>query len=89
MKKLMIAFITALFVMSVGGVSFAGILDKAVEATENANAMATDAKAKPDSAEQKSIEAKNASTQESGSMVDQAKETVKETVNEKIDNIGK
>jgi len=89
MKKFIIALVTGLFLMSVGSVSLAGMLDKAVEATEQADSMAKDAKAKADSAEQKSIEAQDASTQEAGSMMDQAKETAKETVNEKIDNIGK
>lgn len=89
MKKFMIAVVTSLFLMSVGSVSFAGMLDKAVEATEKADSMAKDAKAKTDSAEQKSIEAQDASTPEVGGMIDQAKESAKETVNEKIDNLGK
>jgi ABC-type uncharacterized transport system permease subunit len=89
MKKLMCVVVTSLFIMGVGSVSFAGMLDQAVEATGQANEMAKDAKEKTDSAEQKSIEAQGASTQEAGSLMDQAKESAKETVNEKIDNIGK
>ena len=89
MTKFMIAVVTSLFVMSVSSLSFAGMMDKAVEATDQANTMAKDAKAKADSAEQKTIEAQDASKQQSGSMVDQAKEAAKETVNEKIDNLGK
>jgi F0F1-type ATP synthase membrane subunit b/b' len=89
MKKLMIAVLTGLFVMSLGIGSFAGMLDKAVEATESANTMAKDAKEAKDSAEEKSIKAQDASKSETGSMMDQAKETAKETVNEKIDSIGK
>ena len=89
MTKFMIAVVTGLFVMSVGSVSFAGMFDKAVEATEQANTMAKDAKEKADSAEQKTIEAQDASKQQPGSMVDQAKEAAKETVNEKIDSVGK
>ena len=89
MKKFMIAVVTGLFVLSVGSVSIAGMLDKAVEATEKADAMAKEAQATTESAEQKSIEAQNASTQEAGGMMDQMKEEAKETVNEQIDNLGK
>ena len=89
MKKLMIAVCASLFVIGIGSVTFAGMLDKAVEATEKATSMATSAKEKADGMEEKAIEAKDASTTESGSMMDQAKETVKETVNEKIDSLGK
>jgi F0F1-type ATP synthase membrane subunit b/b' len=89
MAKLMIAVLTGLFVMGLSSVSFSGMLDQAAESTEKANTMAKDAKAKSDNAEQKAIEAQDASKQESGSMTDQAKETAKETVNEEIDNIGK
>ena len=45
--------------------------------------------AKTESVEQKSIEAQDASTSEAGGMMDQAKESAKETVNEKIDALGK
>jgi F0F1-type ATP synthase membrane subunit b/b' len=89
MAKLMIAMLTGLFVMGLSSVSFSGMLDQAAESTEKANTMAKDAKAKSDNAEQKAIEAQDASKQESGSMTDQAKETAKETVNEEIDKIGK
>jgi len=100
MSKFMVTVLTGVFVMGVSSVSFAGMFDKAIEATEEANTMAEkanttakDAKAKIDSEEQKAIEAQDASTQESGSMMDQAKETVKktvnDTVNEKVDNFGK
>jgi F0F1-type ATP synthase membrane subunit b/b' len=89
MTKLMIAVVMGLFVISLSSVSFAGMMDQAVESTEKANTMAKDAKAKSDNAEQKAIEAQDASKQESGSMTDQAKETAKETVNEEIDKIGK
>jgi len=89
MAKFMIAVFTGLFVMSVGSVTLAGMLDKAVEATEKADTMAKDVKAKTDNVEQKSIEAQGASKQEAGGLMDQAKETAKETVNETIDNLGK
>jgi len=89
MKKLMFAVVMGLFIMGLGSISFAGMLDQAVEATKQANTTAKDAKAKSDSAEKKAIEAQDASKQESQSMTDQAKETAKEVVNEEIDKIGK
>jgi F0F1-type ATP synthase membrane subunit b/b' len=89
MAKFMIAVLTGLFVMSLSSVSFAGMLDEAVEATEKADTMAKDVNAKTESAEQKAIKAQDASKKESGSMMDQAKESTKETVNEKIDSVGK
>ena len=90
MAKFMIAVLTGLFILGLGSFSFAGgMLDTAVEATGKADAMAKDAKAKSDSAESKAIEAQDASKKESGSMVDQAKEAAKETVNTEIDNLGK
>jgi len=89
MTKFMILVVASLLVMSVSSLSFAGMFDKAVEATEQANTMAKDAKEKADSTEQKTIEAQDASKQQTGSMLDQAKEAAKETVNEKIDSIGK
>jgi F0F1-type ATP synthase membrane subunit b/b' len=89
MKKLMFAVVMGLFIMGLGSISFAGMLDQAAEVTEQANTTAKDAKAKSDSAEKKAIEAQDASKQESQSMTDQAKETAKEVVNEEIDKIGK
>ena len=92
MSKLIIAVLTGVFVLGVSSVSFAGMFDQAIEATEEANTMAKDAKATADSTEQKAIEAQGSSTQESGSLMDQAKGKAKEsvndtggTVNEKID----
>ncbi len=89
MAKFMIVVLTGLFVMGLSSGSFAGMFDKAVEATEKADSMAKDAQAKTDSVEQKSIEAQDASTSEAGGMMDQAKESAKETVNEQIDKLGK
>ncbi|MCZ6801254.1 MAG: hypothetical protein O7F12_12285, partial [Nitrospirae bacterium] len=100
MHKFMIAVLTSLFVMGVCSVSFAGVFDDAVNATEKANTMAKDAKTTTDSAEQiadnaKQIgnetqnEAQAASNQESESMKNQAKESAKKNVNEKIDNFFK
>jgi hypothetical protein len=37
MKKLMFAVVMGLFIMGLGSISFAGMLDQAVEATEQAN----------------------------------------------------
>jgi len=93
MAKFMIVVFTGLFVTGVCSVSFAGMFDEVLKATEEANTMAKDAKATADSVEQKSIEAQDASNQEAGSIIDQTKETAKEsvneTVNETIDNLGK
>ncbi|MDH5428058.1 MAG: hypothetical protein OEZ57_06920 [Nitrospirota bacterium] len=89
MKKFMFAVVTGLFVMGIGSVSFAGMLDKAVEATGKADAMAKEAQDKTEGVEQKSIEAQDASTDKAGGMMDQAKDAAKETVNEQIDNLGK
>ncbi len=89
MKKLIVIVCATLFVMGIGSASFAGMLDQAVDATEKANSMATSAKETADSTENKAIEAKDASTTESGSLVDQAKESAKETTNETIDGLGK
>ena len=85
----MIAVLTGLFVLGLSSVSFAGMLDGVTDATEKADTMAKEANAKTESAEQKSIEAQDASKKESRSMMDQAKESAKETVNEEIDAIGK
>jgi hypothetical protein len=89
MTKLMITVLTGLFVMSLGSVSLAGMLDKltgkADEATQEASETVESTKAEAGEA----IEAQDASTKESGSMMDEAKETVKETVDETIDGIGK
>ncbi len=90
MSKLMTGVVVGLFVMGLGSVSMAGgMLDKAVDATEKANTMAKDAKEATDNAEQKTIEAQDASKQEAGSLSDQAKEAAKEEVNTTIDNLGK
>lgn len=89
----MITVLTGVFVMGVCSVSFAGMFDQLLEATEEANTMAKDAKATADSVEQKTIEAQGASTQDSASIIDQTKKTVKKTVNDKVnqtvDNFGK
>ena len=89
MAKFMIAVLTGLFVLGLSSVSFAGMLDSVTDATEKADTMAKDANAKTEKTEQKAIEAQDASKKESGSMMDQAKESAKETVNEEIDAIGK
>ncbi len=89
MQKFMIAVVTSLFVMSIASVSFAGMMDslkgKAEEAKQEASETMETKEAEPG----KAIEAQDATKEEAGGMMDEAKETVKETVNEKIDDIGK
>jgi hypothetical protein len=89
MTKLMIAVVMGLFVMSLGSVSFAGMMDKLTGQAEEAKQEAQETAEKKGAESGKAIEAKDATEQEGGGMMDQAKETAKETVNEKIDNIGK
>ena len=89
MARLMIAVLTGLFVMSLGSVSFAGMMDSLTGQAEQAKKEAQETVEKKGAETGKAIEAKDATKQEAGGMMDQAKETAKETVNEKIDNIGK
>ncbi|MDH5563757.1 MAG: hypothetical protein OEY91_09080 [Nitrospirota bacterium] len=89
MKKFMIAVVTSLFVMSVGSVSFAGMMDALKGKAEEAKQEATETMEKQEAEPGKAIEAKDATKEEAGGMMDQAKETAKETVNEKIDGLGK
>lgn len=95
MKKLMIAVFAGLFVMSLGSASMAGMLDKlkgdakdakaeASEAVENTEA-ASEESASDAAASDKSIEAKDATKEESGGMMDKAKDKAKD----KIDELGK
>lgn len=89
MKRYMIAVVTGLFVLSVGSVSFAGMMDalkgKAEETKQEAHETMEQEAAEPG----KAIEAKDATKEEATGMMDQVKETAKETVNEKIDDLGK
>jgi len=89
MKKLMIAVLTGLFVMGLSSVSFAGMMDSLTGQAEEAKKEAQETVEKKGAEPGKAIEAKDATTQEAGGMMDQAKETAKETVNEKIDSVGK
>ena len=89
MTKLMIAVVMGLFVMSLSIVSFAGMMDTLTGQAEEAKKDAQETVEKKGAESEKAIEAKDATKQEAGGMMDQAKETAKETVNEKIDNIGK
>ena len=93
MRKFMIAVVTGLFVMSVGSVSFAGMLDSLKGKAEEAKQEASETMEKKEAEPGKAIEAKDATKEEVGGMMDQAKETAKETVsktvNEKIDTLGK
>ncbi len=90
MKKLMIAVLTGLFVMSLGSVGMAGMLDKLKGEATEAKAEATEAVESTKAEAGEAIEAKGATKEEeAGSMMDDAKDKVKETVNEKIDSLGK
>ncbi len=90
MKKLMISVLTGLFIMSVGSLSLAGMLDDLKGKAEETKQEASETMKSEKAEAEKSIEAKDASTKEgTGDMMDQAKEKVKETVNEKIDGLGK
>ena len=90
MKKFMISILTGLFIMSVGSLSLAGMLDDLKATAEETKQEASEAMKSEKADVEKAIEAKDASTkEEAGNMMDQAKDKVKETVNEKIDAIGK
>ncbi len=90
MKKFMILVLTGLFVMSVSSLSLAGMLDDLKGKAEETKQEASDTMKSEKAEAEKSIESKGASTKEgAGDMMDQAKDKVKETVNEKIDAIGK
>ena len=89
MKTFMIAVVTGLFVMSIGSVSFAGMMDSLKGKAEEAKQEATETMESKEAEPGKTIEAQGATKEEAGGMMDQAKETAKETVNEKIDNLGK
>ncbi len=89
MKKFMIAVVTGLFVMSVGSVSFAGMMDslkgKAEEAKQEAHETMENKEVEPG----KTIDAQDATKEEAGGMMDEVKEGAKGKANETIDNIGK
>ncbi len=90
MKKFMISLLTGLFIMSVSTLSLAGMLDDLKATAEETKQEASEAMKSEKADVEKAIEAKDASTkEEAGNMMDQAKDKVKETVNEKIDAIGK
>jgi hypothetical protein len=89
MARLMIAVLTGLFVISLGSVSLAGMMDSLTGQAEEAKKEAQATIEKKEAESGKAIEAKDATKQEAGGMMDQVKETAKETVNEKIDSIGK
>ena len=89
MKKFMIAVVTGLFVMSVGSLSFAGMMDSLKGKAEEAKQEASETMEKKEVEPGKAIEAQDATKKEAGGMMDEAKETAKETVDEKIDSLGK
>jgi hypothetical protein len=79
----------SIFVMSLGSVSFAGMMDsldgKAEEAKQDASETMENKEAEPG----KAIEAQDATKEEAGGMMDRVKEGAKEHSNEMIDNVGK
>ena len=98
MKKLMISVLTGLFLMSLGSVSLAEMLDKLKGKAEKAkqeasetmgNKEASETMESQEAAPEKSIEAQDATKEESSGMMDKAKETVKEAVEEKKGGLGK
>lgn len=80
MKKLMITVLTGLFMMSLGSVSLAGMLDKAKGKAEEAKQEASEKMENKATEPEKSIEAQDATKEESGGMMKKAKEKVKEKV---------
>ena len=89
MTKLMSVVFTGLFVMSVGSGSFAGVLDDLKNQADEAKQEASDTMKQAKEEPGKAIEAQDASNKEGGDMMEQAKDVVKETVNEQIDRVGK
>jgi len=89
MTKLMIAVVMGLFVMSLGSVSFAGMMDTLTGKGEEAKQEAHETMEKKGAESGKAIEAKDAAKEESGGMMDKAKETAKDQAKEKIDTLGK
>ena len=89
MTKLMIAVLTGLFVMGLSSVSFAGMMDSLTGQAEEAKKGAQETVEKKGAESGKAIEAKDATEQEGGGMMDQAKETAKDQAKEKIDTLGK
>ncbi len=87
MKKLMISVLTGLFLMSLGSVSLAGMMDKLKGKAEEAkqetsetmeNQEASKMMESQEAEPERSIEAQDATKEESGGMMDKAEETVKE-----------
>lgn len=89
MKRSIAGLLAVLFAFGLAGVSTAGMMDslkgKAEEAKEQAHGTMESTEAEAG----KSIEAKEATKPEAGSMMDQVKEGAKEKTNEMIDNVGK
>ena len=88
MARLMIAVLTGLFVMSLGSVSFAGMMDSLTGKADEAKQEASEAMENKETDAGKAIEAQDATKEESGGMMDQAKETAKDQAKEKIDTLG-
>jgi hypothetical protein len=89
MKKLILTVVMGFFVMSVGSLSFAGMMDSLKGKAEEAKQEASETMEAKEAEPGKAIEAKDATKEEAGGMMDEAKETVKETVDEKIDSLDK
>ena len=89
MARLMIAVLTGLFVMGLSIVSFAGMMDTLTGQAEEAKQEAHETMEKKGAESGKAIEAKDATEQDAGGMMDKAKETAKDQAKEKIDTLGK
>jgi len=89
MAKFMIAVLTGLFVMGLSSVSFSGMMDTLTGKGEEAKQEAHETMEKKGAESGKAIEAKEATKEESGGMMDKAQETAKDQAKEKIDTLGK
>lgn len=99
MKQVLSAALSVLFVMSLAGVSSAGMMDTLKGKADETTKTSTDAHEGMDMTEhakEHAIESQNATKKEAGGMMDQYKDKAKdkvdetkETANETIDNIGK
>jgi hypothetical protein len=79
----------SIFVMSLGSVSFAGMMDSLKGKADEAKQESIETMANKEAEPGKAIEAKDATKEKAGGMMDQLKEGAKEKINETIDNMGK
>jgi hypothetical protein len=92
MRQVTSGVLSVLFVIGLAGVSMAGMMDELTGKADEAKESAAEAHKGMDMKETeagKAIEAKDATKEEAGGMMDQVKEGAKEKTNETIDNIGK